>query len=363
MNKMPKSNTKILFLLSTFYFLFSFSIVFAQYTLPVDLPAGLSNQEQLSKFLNKIEFDVSNFSPAPGGTFAIKVRGDSTLNTMDSEIFWYLDGKIQESGKGQDKFSFKVGDWGATYEVKVVIKTPNNRVLQGAYKFQVADLNLSWRAETAKPKDYQGISLPTPGSFLRVSAQSMLPVTVTETIKGKKITKVKQEDPTKLFYRWFLDDKIKLGSLGWGNDEFTFKVSLTPDLEHRISLEVENADKTLAIRKSLNIKVMRPQILLYQVDGVTSLLPENLILILKKGETAGFLAQPYFFGARELTDLDFSWLFNGKKIEGTPVNPNRLTLVIPGKGNFIYNQPLSLTVTNKQNIFQRAGININIKIE
>lgn len=345
--------------------------VFAQYSIPgLDqfqnlLPSGsalpgnspslpgpdLNQFSELLKQANKLDFGVRKFLPLAGEKIQFNIKKSGRFDPKLAEIFWYVDGNLKSAGLGQDSFSFIVGEWGKAQEIKVIAKTSSNSILQNSYNFIVGDLNLSWRADTAAPEGYRGLSLATPGSLVTVSAQPMLPISVTD----KKVTKIKQENPAKLFYRWFLNDEIQSAFSGVGKSEFSFPVSFTAGAEYIVAVEAENIKNNQTLRQFVKIKVVSPNVVIF---------PSGDTLTFKKGETVNLLANPYFFTAASLADLNFVWSINGQNIEGeSSSNPNRLALVIPAQGQFSFKQLLSLFVDSKNNVFQRFTKNINIKIE
>ena len=294
-----------------------------------------------------LNFVVSKFRPLVGENFSLKLRGSSDLNTKEANVAWYLNGAFQKdaSGMGMSEFSFIAGELGKSYEIRAVARTLAGKILENTYKTQVSDLNLTWFAETKAPDGFLGYAMPSPASTIHISGQPII-------VSGNS-----QFNPSRLFYRWSLNGSEKDQASGFGKSEFIFKAPSFSGVNQLVTLEVENEVKTIALRKSIKIKIVKPEVLIF--NGNTTISKD---FVFKKGEEANLVAKPYFFG-EDLWNLGFEWLFNNNKIEGNPDNPYILRLKAPQEGDFKGTQFLSLKVANKYNSSQKAEKNISIKIE
>ena len=148
---------------------------------------------------------------------------------------------------------------------------------------------LTWRAENFAPPEFQGRTLPSPGSMVSVSV---------EKISGGRIL-----DLSRTSFSWSIDGKFF--NEGTGLKKIVFKTSVTPGSSHFVRVVIENnSEKEEATAR---IPISAPEIVI-----ATPYYPEGT------APRGGFrvFAKPYFFNVGSLEDLLFFWDVNGARRSG-----------------------------------------------
>jgi hypothetical protein len=93
--------------------------------------------------------------PKPNQNVSINLTlysGD--LNSAD--ITWYQNGKNVLSGKGEKRYSFKMGPAGTETEIEIRIKLMGGSSFTKTFTLGGADVDLVWEASTYTPPFYKG---------------------------------------------------------------------------------------------------------------------------------------------------------------------------------------------------------------
>lgn len=167
---------------------------------------------------------------------------------------------------------------------------------------------LEWEAESSRPAGYTGRALASPG--VRV-AVTLLPVST--VLVGA------------LQPEWFLD-----GVAVSAPDPMIirFVVTRDPGVGHTVLARVRNV-KTQAVEElTLLVPVVRPEVLLYNLDTNQWPQPRAVedIFFFPKGAARTLLARSYFLPG---TAPAFRWLKNGQAITGAPKNQDMLLINAP----------------------------------
>lgn len=209
------------------------------------------------------------------------------------------------------------------------------------------DWLLTWSSNSYTPPDYEGRSLPSRGSQIKVA---VIP------------TKKSSLNPDSLYYRWLLDNELAYQSNGQGKSSFVFVATKWGGDRHEIESQILDSQENIIWRGYLSIKIVSPQVLLKSpgsyyaaADSVAS----------KTGRDLALTALPFFFRAQKITDLVFNWSVDGQTLGSLDEkNPDQLTIKIP-KGNLSASifKDLSLFIQNKSDQLQQLTVNITIEIK
>ena len=196
-------------------------------------------------------------------------------------------------------------------------------------------LDLIWSADTYTPYEYQGRALPVVGSEIEVAA-------IVNTSGGRA---------GDLKYSWFLEDVFQRSKSGYGKNRFSFYVLQHAGANHTVRVQVFNDDRSVFEEKTIQIPIVEPEIIL-QSSATSS------------NREFSFVAKPYFFSIKKLTDLSFEWYVPGQEaIISSDYDASVLNLNIGGKTDqsFLEND-LRVSVSNIQDPRQEASQTIKFEI-
>jgi hypothetical protein len=182
-------------------------------------------------------------------------------------------------------------------------------------------IDLLWEADTSTPVWYEGKALASPDSSVRVVA---LPF-----FQAKNGTRLASEQLT---FDWRKDGRPLPSVSGVGRSSLTYTaggVGTAANIEVTITYPAES----LALRQSVLIPVVAPEVRLYEAEPLwgplTNLvLPTNLRVA--KPEIA-VTAAPFFFSndAVRQNNLTYRWRLNGQPIVTDSQNPATLNFLAP----------------------------------
>jgi len=203
-------------------------------------------------------------------------------------------------------------------------------------------LTLTWSTNTYVPPDYPGKALPVKGSLIEVVAN----------IDSREV------NPQELNYRWFLNDHLQREKSGPGESVLKFPVNWRSENQQLIGVEVRNEGENILGSAYLDIGIVEPQIII-EPTAKNEVLPleSSIFSIIKKyqitaGQEISFIAQPYFFNIKVLSELDYQWSFGEKRASQiSQDNPNAFTLEV-GEITQSIKQNLKIWAENKNNALQ-----------
>jgi hypothetical protein len=211
------------------------------------------------------------------------------------------------------------------------------------------DLELVWSTNTYTPFEYQGRTLPCQGSKVTIEA----------------IVKVTGGDPESLKYSWFLENVFQRGKSGYGKDSFSFYVGQRPGAYHTIKLQIFNESRSLFEERVIQIPIVRSEVVVYSSNGNSHFSERtNNVSVILAGKKFSFIAKPYFYSIKKLTDLNFEWRFAAQEpVISSAYDANVLDITIFGKEDEeILEKQLWVEVNNKSDYRQKASQLITVKI-
>ena len=207
---------------------------------------------------------------------------------------------------------------------------------------------LIWSSNSYAPLNYEGKTLPTKGSEIKVY---VLP------------TKKLSPDPENLYYRWLLDDEIMGCANDQGKSVFKFTASKWAGDSHEIELQIlDGQDGNIIWRGYLKIKVVSPEVLLQTPDSNYAV---KDTFSTKTGRDITFIAVPLFFHIKNLSEVYFEWKFADQKLASVDEkNLNQLKLKIPaGDLSESLLKNLSVLIKHKEDSTQQKTLNLNVEIK
>jgi len=209
--------------------------------------------------------------------------------------------------------------------------------------------DLIWSTDTYTPCEYQGRALPSPGSKVTVEA----------------VVSVSGGNADSLKYSWFLEDIFQRSKSGYGKDSFYFYVNQRPGAYHTIRLQIFNESRSVFEEKSIKIPIVESELIVYSSNknSYFSNRASKMSTILT-GKEFSFIAKPYFFSIKKLTDLEFEWHFPGQEpIISSAYDASILDLTVSGKEDEeILESELWVSVKNKKEPRQGAYQTIKVLI-
>lgn len=219
----------------------------------------------------------------------------------------------------------------------------------GASSIRINKFELIWSTDTYTPYDYQGRNLPVTGSKITINP----------------ILSASGGDIKSLKYSWFLEDIFQQAKSGYGKDSFYFYAQQRPGAYQTVRLQIFNDDRTVFEEKSIQIPITEPEIVFYSSNGnshFSNQACENYSILADK--TFSFIARPYFFSVKKLTDLVFEWTFpGGGSITSSDYDASIFNLTVSNKNNAqITGSDLWVNVKNALDETQKAFKSMKINI-
>jgi len=223
-----------------------------------------------------------------------------------------------------------------------------NEYQAGSYVV-IKNIDLIWSADTYTPYEYQGRALPSQGSGVTVEA-------IVNSVSG---------DPNGLKYSWFLDNIFQKNKSGYAKDTFNFNVNHGTGAHYTIKVQIFNDDRSVFQERTIKIPIVGPELIIYPSNGNAHFSDQTTkVSSVLSDKRFSFVAKPYFFSIKKLTDLTFEWQFPGQDpIISSDYDANVLGLTISGKmDEEILKNDLKVNALNKANPVQRASQTINLEI-
>ncbi len=243
-----------------------------------------------------------------------------SFDRLTAQFRWTVDGKARPdlSGAGKNSFQLTAGNVGSSQRVSVSVSRASAAagVAGGdaSLTIRVADLTLTYIAETFVPKWYRGKALPVSDSVVGVVA---LPEVV---VDGRRVP------PERLIYRWGLDDE-KNALSGIGEQVFRIRTSDLPGTSHEIKVRVEDPEGKIRKEGIFYVVPSKPRLAIYGATplGGVEFRAANGLTAAAQG-LFDFAAEPFFFPVSSRRDLTWQWSIGGATAGGNPETPALITV-------------------------------------
>ncbi len=277
--------------------------------------------------------------PSPNQDVSINLTSYD-FNLDLSQIVWTINNQIVASGLGLKKINFKLGNQNSPSIVNVSIVSPLGQRVLKTFNFNPGTVDLLWQANTYTPSFYQGKSLPSLGSTIKLLA---IP-NITDGQKNKI-------PDSRLVFNWYKNDKLLSESSGIGKNTTDIKLDNIIS-QTNIKVNVSSLTGNSAVG-STTIRVVNPQVIFYP-NNSSSTIYSALGNVISGGSVVNIIAEPYYFSLDDLINqsIIFQWLSGNKIISNTPnlyLDNNRPNSL-----------PLTLVVSNQNSILQKVSKDVTI---
>ncbi len=264
-------------------------------------------------------FDVSPENPGLYTSVSFKVT--SFISDFDiSNISWYVNNKLIQTGKGDTAFSTKTGGVGEPIAVRVVIIKSDGTTLQKEADFNSALVDLVYDTNSYTPPFYKGKALAGAQSSITVSA---IP----------QFTQNGVSDPSNLTFTWKRDGQPLNDQSGVGKSSIIIP-GLGIDGQANIGVSVSSSNGESAVN-NLVINATDPKIGLYTNDHLYGVEYNRSLkdwFTLNSDEII-ISAIPFFADAISKNDssIKYSWFLDASPVQSQNL-PNSIVLRKSGTG-------------------------------
>ncbi len=207
-------------------------------------------------------------------------------------------------------------------------------------KSQEMPITLTWSTNTYIPANYIGKALPIRESQVEIAANIDSP----------------NLNPDNLSYFWSVNHYINKNGSGRGKQTFIFNTKST-NSDYLITVEVRSANGSLLGSPSLPIRVQEPEIVL-KTDIPSSVLKKSYII--SSEQEINFLAQPYFFNIKNISQLNYKWTLGQQEaLEISRDKPNLFSVRV-GQIKDKLVQELKVLTSDKKRPEQRSRTKANL---
>jgi hypothetical protein len=280
-----------------FFALFSVTTTYAQtYDIPLEDYSGeplvvpVDNTPTLS-------LSTSPKYPAPNQKVTVSLKSFSTdLNA--AQITWYVDGKRVQSGRGIKSIDVTAGAVDSATVIKASITTSDSSASQ-SITIRPALVSLMWQSDSYVPPFYKGKALPGPGSQVKVLAIPQL--------KGNSLNQ------TDYNFEWSINGRVIGEQSGYGRNSIIISIP-TIDRNTTLSVHVSNTNGTLNAENTINLKPVRPQVVVYPFSRAIGTRYEQAIgdTIKLNSQENTFSVIPYYINT--LQTPTYTWTMNDKTL-------------------------------------------------
>lgn len=300
-----------------------------------------------STFANELGVEIIPTYPKPNQNVSISLTlysGD--LNSAD--ITWYQNGKNVLSGKGEKRYSFKMGPAGTETDIEIRIKLMGGSSFTKTFTLGGADVDLVWEASTYTPPFYKGKAMHGFQGYLKV-------VAMPDFIRnGSRIS------PKNLIYEWSNSTSVYEDQSGYGRDTLVLNGSLL-GREEQVDVLVTDPTTNLVATDFIIINPIEPEIIFYENSPYYGPIFDKAIRGLElEAEETQILAAPYNLSKEPLGKLVYDWRLNGVSV---PELKNSRTAIFKKPEEGSGQSAISLSIENLNRILQQGSGQVNIQFK
>ncbi len=271
--------------------------------------------------------------PSPSPREKVSISASTPTTDKNSVTFlWTINGVRRDdlSGVGKSSFTLMAGTVGSFIKVGVTALYPGSGQVKASLSIPVADLSLTWFAETYVPSWYKGKALPVENSVVSL-------VAVPNVVVGGLLIA-----PENLIYRWALDDEDKALD-GVGQQVFRIQTSDLPGTSHHVKVTVRDVNRAIIKTGEIFIVSTKPTVVIHKLKPLGGVEPRSVISEVKSRSTEDFTAEPFFFPITSKKQLSFQWdVLGTTQTQEVTQNPWILTVNSGDTSNQII--PVTVTV-------------------
>jgi hypothetical protein len=285
--------------------------------------------------------------PKPNQNVSINLTlysGD--LNSAD--ITWYQNGKNVLSGKGEKRYSFKMGPAGTETEIEIRIKLMGGSSFTKTFTLGGADVDLVWEASTYTPPFYKGKAMHGFQGYLKV-------VAMPDFVKNDTLV-----SPKNLIYEWSNGTSVYESQSGYGRDTLVLNGSLL-GREEQIDVLVTDPTTNLVANDFIVIGPIEPEVVFYENSPYYGPIFDKAIRSLElEAEETQILAAPYNLSKEPLGKLVYDWRLNGVSV---PELKNSRTAIFKKPEEGSGQSAISLSIENLNRVLQQGSGQVNIEFK
>ncbi len=286
-----------------------------------------------------ISFTLKPQYPEPYNVVRVSINAYSA-SMQGASILWFVDGVEINDARNNRSVDVFVEGLGSSKSLKVQIVS--NGIIIGEVKKTITPslTDIIIEADTTIPIFYEGRSLPSQGSEIRVIA---VPHTKTGSLSNYS-------------YKWELNGKILFGGAIRGKQSAIFTV---PKIgKPIITLTVSSANGNIISKKNLRLGVVKPELYFYKENPLRSTGRKAIVgpLTLITNE-ATVSAEPYFFNKDIFNVGQYKWRLDGEEIETGNSNPKLITLRQTGGSG---TATVGFELINTKNLLQSVKKTFNV---
>ncbi len=220
--------------------------------------------------------DVRPSLPEPHMPVTISLN-DYSVNAISAEVFWSVNGRLQEDSKNARSITLETGDLGEKNTVEVTLRRGDGTELRASTVIEPTVVDLVLEADTYVPSFYQGRALPGRTSMLHATA-------VVHDSTGLL--------DTAYTYRWTLGQEVLFGGAVKGKNTISFAM---PIYSKALTVEVIGPEGRVVARKSITPTSVQPELYFYEWSPLKGLyqkaISDSFPLI---GEESTIYGEPFF---------------------------------------------------------------------
>lgn len=271
-----------------------------------------------------------------------------TDDISSAEISWFVNGKLQEKGKGLVSFSTKLGNVGVETKIEIKALLLSGSSVSKTITLVPASVDIVWEAQSYTPPFYKGKALHPRQGVLKL-------VAVPEFYKDGK--RIKSEN---LVYTWSNKTEVFQDKSGYGKNIIILNGSKLGDTDS-IELLVTDPSNNLVADAFVDIFPTDPLIVFYRNDPFYGQLYNTSMPSLYdlKTEEVQLVASPYYFSKEKLNNMNYEWRINGSVVEELSTSLSAIFKKPEEAGE----SRISLQIENQNRILQSANKGVSIRFK
>lgn len=249
--------------------------------------------------------------PAPGGQVEARVEAYA-YDISHARIRWSIDGVPQSVTDGAQSITLEAPALGSTRVVSATITESGGAVHTVRESLTTSAIDFIIEGETRVPLFYQGQTLPSSGSAVRLIAIPSL-----FTAQGARINQ------SQLVYTWRANKKVVQS--GRGADVLDTTMPQVGSL--LVEVTIESLDGSARYSALERIEPTEPVMLFYEDNPLYGLsrraLPANFTLL---ADEISVRAEPYYVSRDIFTNAKHEWKIDNSIVPNPNTDPQTLTL-------------------------------------
>lgn len=298
-----------------------------------------------------LSIKISPEFPDPGAEVRAELLSYS-LDVNRASITWVLDGKVLANGVGVKEVSFKAASHGSKNTLSASATSPGGERFETSIAIRPQSVDLILDAKSRVPYWFRGASLP-------ISRTRAVVTAIPNFISGGA-----RISPSSLQYEWRVDRRLLSNFSGRGQDSISVLTPGLGEVAKEVTVKVSSSDATLVKEASVLVRAFSSEVLFYErlpLEGIKTSRALGTKNIFAGG---GFEVQavPFFMNYSSLSDLSFSWNFNGNPTDSISGEPDALS-VKTLDGSVDQSGLVGILVSNLKTLFESANASFNVNVQ